>query len=66
MPAVPKVTSRQNAYMTSYYAYTEFQSLPGYISDRYSDSGLDTNNDGLFENLIIAIDSDIKVAGNLH
>jgi hypothetical protein len=52
-----------DAYITSYYNYTEFQRPPAEFSDIYSDYGADTDGDGFYDYLIIDVGVDVMMAG---
>jgi hypothetical protein len=53
-----------DAYNTSAYNYTDFQSPTTSFRDTYSDYGLDTNGDGFFEYLTVEIGLNVTTAGN--
>jgi len=53
-----------DAYNTSAYNYTDFQSPPASFRDTYSDYGVDTNADGLYEFLAINVGVNTTIAGN--
>lgn len=52
------------AYTTSSYNYSEFQSTNSSFNNTYSDYGMDTNGDGTYEFLAIDIGIDVTTAGN--
>ena len=62
----------RDAHTTSYYDYTEFQRPPARFSGEYSDYGIDTDGDGLYDYLTIEVDVDVitsgyyRVMGNLE
>ncbi|MCK4459288.1 MAG: hypothetical protein KAU52_06160, partial [Methanosarcinales archaeon] len=51
-------------YTTAYYNYTEFQPLPAIFTDVYSDNGVDTDGDELYDYLVIDVGVDVIEAGN--
>jgi hypothetical protein len=51
-------------YTTAHYNYTEFQPLPAIFTDVYSDNGVDTDGDGLYDYLVIDVGVDVVDAGN--
>lgn len=51
-------------YNTSTYTYTDFQLPPQKFTGNYSDYGVDTDGDGLFDYLAVEIELEITVAGN--
>ncbi|PKP54431.1 MAG: hypothetical protein CVT90_01305, partial [Candidatus Altiarchaeales archaeon HGW-Altiarchaeales-3] len=59
------------AYMTSFYNYTQFEKGTSFADD-YSDFGIDTNNNSLYDYLVINVsvyiedDGDYKISGWLY
>ncbi|NOQ29320.1 MAG: hypothetical protein GQ566_04350 [Methanosarcinales archaeon] len=58
-----QLDSIYDAYTTTHYNYTEFQRLPAEFSDSYSDYGVDTDGDWLYDYLTIEIGVDVTTAG---
>jgi len=62
---------KYNAYTTSSYNYTQFE-RPSHFTDDYSDFGLDTNDNSLYDYLIINVsvyiaeEGDYKISGDLY
>ena len=55
---------REEAYTTKAYDSTAFDSLEATFNGSNSDAGVDTDNDGLFNQLVIDIGVDVTVAGS--
>lgn len=53
-----------DTYNTSAYSYTDFRSTSASLQDTYSDYGVDTNSDGLYEYLTIEVGVNVTTAGN--
>jgi C1A family cysteine protease len=49
---------------TSYYNYTEFEPSPAEFNDQYGDSGEDTDEDGLYDYLVINVGVNVTEAGS--
>ena len=58
------VVMLEDVYTTSEYSYTGFQSPKAFFQDTYSDYGLDTNGDGLYEYLTVEVGLNVTTAGN--
>jgi len=56
--AEDEIEYRDNAYITSYYNYTEFQRPDIIYTGNHSDYGLDADDNGLFDYLIVEIELD--------
>jgi len=50
------IEDKYNVYVTSYYNYTEFQRPDVIFTGNYSDYGIDTNNNGLYDFLIVEVE----------
>lgn len=53
-----------DAYTTSYYNYTDFQTTPAEFNDVYADYGEDIDDDGLYNYLTIDVGVNVAEAGN--
>ena len=53
----------RGSHTTSYYNYTEFQPLPAVFTDVYTDYGVDTDGDGLYNYLVVDVGVDVTDAG---
>ena len=51
-------------YMTQPYAYTDFQPPPGQFTGNYNDYGLDTDDDGLYDYLVVEAEANVSEAGD--
>lgn len=49
---------------TSYYSYMEFEPPPAEFNDQYSDSGEDTDGDGLYDYLVVDVGVNVTEAGD--
>ncbi|RZB28943.1 MAG: hypothetical protein AEth_01547 [Candidatus Argoarchaeum ethanivorans] len=64
--------SRHDAYVTSYYEYTDFQPPGAEFNDIYSDYGEDKDEDELYNYLVINVgvnvrdDGDYRISGSLY
>lgn|GEM_PF-2792775 len=58
-----KIDDRYNNYVTSAYNYADFQTPLAYFTNSFTDYGLDTNGDGLYENLIVNAGLNVNNAG---
>jgi len=64
----PIITSKQNAYTTKPYAYTAFEPSTRVLvtsTGQYSDRGIDTNGNGLYEALAIDVGVTVADSGNV-
>jgi uncharacterized membrane protein len=50
-------------HMTSGYSYTQFQAWPAELAPPHSDYGLDTDNDGFYNYLVVDVNLKIRTAG---
>lgn len=57
------IVGLEDIYTTSVYNYTDFQSPKAFFQDTYSDYGLDTNGDGLYEFLVVDVGINVTSAG---
>ena len=55
---------RRYAYTTKYYNWTEFQPPPAEFAFGFNDYGLDTNNNSLYDYLVIEKEIEVRKAGN--
>ncbi|CAD7767005.1 MAG: Subtilase family protein [Candidatus Argoarchaeum ethanivorans] len=55
---------RRYAYTTKYYNWTEFQKPPAEFALGFNDYGLDTNNNSLYDYLVIEKEIEVRKAGN--
>lgn len=58
------VDSVSDVYMTASYSYTDFQRPTAFFQDVYSDYGVDTNENGLYEYLAVKVNVTVESAGN--
>jgi len=58
------ITLLDKCHTTSTYNYIEFEPPQASFSDNYSDSGLDTNNDGLYEYLVVNVGINVAASGS--
>ena len=54
---------RADAYTTSFYAYTEFERPEILLTGNNSDTGVDTDGDGLYDYLAVALEFDVVSPG---
>ena len=55
---------RRYAYTTKYYNWTDFQRPPAEFTPGFNDYGLDTNNNTLYDYLVIEKEIEVREAGN--
>ena len=59
-----EVDYRYDAYTTYYYNYTDFEPVPAEFNNQYSDSGDDTDEDGLYNYLVVEVGVNVTEAGD--
>ena len=59
-----EVDYRYDAYTTSYYNYTDFQTPPAEFNDVYTDYSEDLDGDGLYNYLVVEVGVNVTEAGN--
>gem|GEM_PF-1222081 len=58
-----EVDHREIAYTTAYYNHTDFQRPPAEFTGNFSDYGLDTDNDTLYDYLVVEVEVNVTKAG---
>lgn len=57
------VDERSNAFQTAAYSFTAFQHPPLFLTGNNSAVGIDTDNNGLFNQLVASIDVNVRTSG---
>ncbi len=58
-----EIDYQYNAHFTKSYKYTDFEKRDAIFTNSYSDTGVDTDNDGLYNYLVVDIQIDVEKAG---
>jgi parallel beta-helix repeat protein len=62
--SMTKIDEMSDAYATSAYDYADFEPPPANFSGTYSDRGVDTDSDGLFDYLTVSMGVEVPAAGD--
>lgn len=62
----PQIDFKLDAHTTQAYAFTDFEKADASFTGTYSDFGKDTDSDGAYNYLTVAVHVDVEVAGSYH